>query len=89
MSEEQWAGMSAGEKMRNVLQWGGKAITGMTGIDRSAVESPTLTLAGAVAPAVAKPILTSAGKVLYKGGAALLPKTLKQQYPTIATRGFE
>ena len=89
MSEEQWAGMSAGEKMRNVLQWGGKAIAGMTGIDRSAVESPTLTLAGAVAPAVAKPVLTSAGKVLYKGGTALLPKTLKQQYPNIAARGFE
>lgn len=57
MSDEQWAGLSMGEKARNVLQWGGKALAGMVGMGEAgseAVENPGTTLALAALPQVAK-----------------------------------
>lgn len=57
MSEEAWAALPAGEKARNVLQWGGKAIASMTGMGeagRDAVEHPKTALALAALPSVAK-----------------------------------
>lgn len=57
MTDEQWATLSPGDKLRNMMQWGGKAIAGMTGMGsagREAVESPKTTLALAALPNVAK-----------------------------------
>jgi hypothetical protein len=57
MTDEQWAGLSAGEKLRNVLQWGGKAIASMTGMNeagREAFENPGTTLALAAVPLLPK-----------------------------------
>lgn len=34
-------------------------------------------------------LVSLAGKGLYKGGVAMLPKALKQQHPNIVSRGFE
>lgn len=53
---EEWAGMPAGERLRNVAQWGAKAllggIAGPTGID--AAEHPKTTLLTAALPVVAQ-----------------------------------
>lgn len=61
MSEEAWAAMPAGEKMRNVAQWGGKALAGMFGMGApgilnpgvNAVEHPKTTMATAAIPLAA------------------------------------
>jgi hypothetical protein len=56
MSDEDWAALSPGEKMRNILTWGGKAIAssfGMGAPGMEAVEHPKTTLATAAIPVVA------------------------------------
>jgi hypothetical protein len=59
MSNEDWAGLSGGEKMRNVLQWSGKALGGAffgpAGVE--AAEHPTMTLATAAIPLAARKII--------------------------------
>lgn len=55
MTEANWAALSPQDKMRNVLQWGGNVIAGMTGMGgagREAVENPKTTLAMAAVPGV-------------------------------------
>lgn len=55
-SQTEWDAMPAGERMTNILQWAGKAVSGMTGMNeagREAIENPKTTLALAAAPLVA------------------------------------
>lgn len=57
MTPEKWAALTPGERARNVLQWGGKVIAGMTGMGaagREAVEHPVATLATATVPVSAR-----------------------------------
>ncbi|MPZ20126.1 MAG: hypothetical protein GEV06_19745 [Luteitalea sp.] len=82
---------TTGDNIRDVLKWGGNVIAGMTGMGsagREAVENPAYTLATAVGPPAAGKVFTAAGKGAYKGGVALLPRTLKQQHPNMAQTGF-
>lgn len=79
------------DDVRDALQWGGKVIAGMTGMGsagRDAVEHPVETLAGVVIPGAIGKGLQAAGRGIYRGGVALLPKTLKQQFPNIADTGL-
>lgn len=71
MTEEAWAALTPSEKARNVLQWGGKVISGMTGMGsagKEALEHPKTTLALAAAPIVIRgaqkmiPSATRAGR---------------------------
>lgn len=55
MTEEAWAALTPAEKIRNGLQWAGKVISGMTGMNeggRDAVENPKTALAMAAVPVV-------------------------------------
>lgn len=72
---EEWAGMSGGEKLKNVAQWGAKAVMGAfagpTGVD--AAEHPKTTLATAALPLAAQKvpgvIAKVAGVSKQRGGA--------------------
>lgn len=50
VSDDQWAGMSAGEKMRGLLTAGGKALGTAFGMGTDPVDHPGLTLASAAVP---------------------------------------
>jgi hypothetical protein len=68
---------------------GGTALRSLAkgeGVDGGEVLESGITNAGIQA---AGPAVGLLGKGLYKGGAALLPKGIKQQYPNIGTTGFK
>jgi hypothetical protein len=91
MSDEAWAAMPAGEKMRNVLQWAGKAVSGATGMGdagRDAVDNPKTFFATSFGPGLAGKAMKAVGKGAYKGGVALLPRTIKQEFPDLAEAGM-
>ena len=79
MPDAEWAALTPGDKARNVLQWGGKAIARMTGIDPAVVDNPGLTLASAAVPVAGQqavsrlgPMAPAAiGAVTRMGGRAL------------------
>jgi polyhydroxyalkanoate synthesis regulator phasin len=68
MPDEDWAKLSGGEKMRNVLQWGGRVIGGafMGPAGVNAADNPKTTLAtAAIGPAISHaPKVMEAGKRL-------------------------
>lgn len=59
MSDDAWAKLSGGEKMRNMLQWGGKAIGGAffgpAGVE--AAENPKMTMATAAIPLAGRKLI--------------------------------
>jgi hypothetical protein len=70
MSDEAWAALPVGQKMQNVLQWGGKALASafLPGeVGQQAAENPGTTLAGAALPA----FLGGAARFAPAAGAAV------------------
>lgn len=80
MSDEAWAKLSSGEKMRNVLQWSGKALGGAffgpAGVE--AAESPKMTLASVAIPRAAPKVITWLGRRAYQGALKPTQATLNK-----------
>lgn len=93
VSDEQWAGMTPNEKLGGLLTAAGKGLGVDVLFGKGSMDNPGRTLAGVVAgvvaPKVIEKTLAGVGKGAYRAGVALLPKTIKQQYPGIMQRGFQ